>query len=117
LHQNQTLNTFEKLVLAGSILLFLGWLGPVSRMGSGTYPFMPEASYESSTPRLIRTQLILQDVVIESVNLSATQDTLKVATSITEDLIRNGVIQNRSALSYTLNNTELVVNGVRQPAR
>jgi hypothetical protein len=59
-------------------------------------------------------QAIVQNTTIEAVNLAENQDTLQIAMAIKDDLIKDGIIKHSGALSFTLNNTELIVNGKQQ---
>lgn len=114
LSENQTLNTMEKVLVTVSLFLLLGWWSSASRplLRYNAYVY---AAQSEQAPRLIREQIMLEGIVIESINLSYTQDTLKVARAITQDLIESGIIENKATLSYKLNNEELIVNGIRQP--
>jgi len=115
LNQNTTLNNVEKAFVTISLFLFLGWFFTFSRTGINIKSYPQITQNKSVENKKARTQIVLQDIVIESINLSSTQDTLKVATAITEDLIKDGIIQNTESLSYKLDNDELIVNGIKQP--
>jgi len=113
--QNKVLSYTEKLFVTASLLLFIGMCCSVCSPGNyynseGMISFSQQptgvaANYE---------KIVLPDAVIESVNMSNNQDTLKVAQAITDDLIRHGIISTRKALHYQLNHDALIVNGIRQ---
>ena len=91
--QNPTLNLAEKSALfsCGLALLFF--------LGFYTTPSAPIPSPVTLSARQSYTDFPLG----------------KVISGVSEDLIKNGLIGNTNRLSFALTNTELLVNGVRQP--
>ncbi len=113
--QNKVLSYGEKIFVAASLVLFTGMSCSVCHPGNYfDYDAMIIAGRNQQGVAAKYQKIILPDAVIESVNLSNSQDTLKVALAITDDLIQNGIIKTREALYFQLNDDALIVNGIRQ---
>ncbi len=121
--QNKTMNDVEKTLVILSFFLCMGLCFPLLRSTSTFSPYVKIADSKAATSTDGKTPIskenrklvVLHGIIIESTNLSSNQDTLKVASAITKDLIANGIVENEKTLSYKLDDKELIVNGIKQP--
>lgn len=112
--RNKSLNDLEKVFVILSFLLCTGLCFSLVRPPRAVDPYATVIDNKAIATKEERKQVVVQGIVIESINLSSRQDTLKVAHAITKDLIESGIIRSEKALSYKLDDKELIVNGIRQ---